>query len=102
MKLKIKDQKKFNRFILLSIVLVCIFTFFFSSFGSHPYVEGKSNITKYLFIKNGDTLWSIAENIKIENNLNKDIREIIYDIQDINNITNSSLIPGNKISIPQY
>lgn len=96
MRLKIKDQRKFNRFILLSVLLVILFTFFFSTWGSHPFVEGKSEET--ITVRYGDTLWDIAKDIDSD----KDLREIVYEIKELNNIHDSNVYPGDEIIIPTY
>lgn len=59
---------------------------------------------KDLYVASGDTLWSIATN-ELNNNSNfrnLDIREIIKEIKDINNLNSSVLYVGQKLVIPMY
>lgn len=97
MKFRIKNQKKFNRFIFLTIVLFTMLTYAFISISSSNMAESKSN-KEIVIVKYGDTLWSIAAKV----NSSRDIREIIYDIQNINGIKLASIKPGDKIYIPSY
>ncbi|WP_282925876.1 cell division suppressor protein YneA [Helcococcus kunzii] len=97
MKFRVKDQKKFNRFIILSALLVILFTLFFTTMGSHPFVEGKSE-KKTITVDYGDTLWDIAKNVDSD----RDLREIIYEIKELNNIDESDIFPGDQIKVPTY
>ena len=80
--------------ILSLIVLSLIFT---KSTLSHAQIR----YTKF-YVANGDTLWSIAEELKDTNDYykNKDIREIIEDIKDINNLDTSNLYVNQILQIP--
>lgn len=62
------------------------------SAGSTPPVAGRS-ITVYT----GDTLWSIAER-EVPNTM--DIREYIWQIEQLNNI-DASLTPGQRLILPK-
>ena len=62
--------------------------------------------TKYKidFVSKGDTLWSIAEK-EINNNdyyKGKDIRKVIYEIKELNNLSNNNLVEGTSLKIPTY
>lgn len=98
MKLKIVDFKKFIRMIIIimSIIVISLFIGLTST-----YSKGEVKY-KEQYISTGDTLWSIA---KYEANNNKyyeekDIREIVQEIKNINNIGNKNLEIGQKILIP--
>ena len=96
--MKIVNTKKFVRSLILMfgvLFLIC-FIFVNKSF-SHS-----EKSYKQIYISSGDTLWSIA---KEENNNNeyfdsKDIREIVYELKSINNLSNSNLIIGQELNIP--
>lgn len=96
MKFRIKDKKKFERFIFITMMLIILLTYLFVSLTSSYIVEGKSVAYNSIVVKQGDTLWSIAEKIDSR----RDIRDIIYDIQKLNKMNNSNLHPGEKIFIP--
>lgn len=95
---KIVDKKRF--IIFLSTVLTIILLFI-----SIHFKGNKAYSTKYnykgnyvqLKIKQGDTIWSIA----IENMpKNYDVRKMVYDIKQLNNIDDAQIQPGDLIKIP--
>lgn len=98
MKLRIKDRRKFNRFILITVFITIITIYalltIFSLSSSNAYTNHKESI----IVKYGDNLWSIAEKL----DTSRDIREVVYDIQALNNIKASDLRPGDKLYIPSY
>lgn len=98
MKLRIKDRRKFNRFIILSTLLVVLFTLFFTSVTNLDFVDAKDNHSYSIIVKNGDSLWSIAENL----GANLDTRQVIYDIQKLNDLSSARINAGDKLFIPQY
>ncbi len=88
--MKITNKYKFIRsisvviFFLIALFNICI---------------AKSNSEAEMItytVSNGETLWSIAKEYTPKN---KDVRETIYEIKKINNITNSNLYQGQKIYI---
>ena len=97
--MKIVNKK---RFIKSSLILMLILgTFIFFTTNTYSKVEIKY---KEEYIYSGDTLWSIAEN-ELKNNKyfeNKDIREVISELKKLNNLSNSNLMVGDKIKIPNY
>lgn len=96
MKYRVKDKRKFERFIILSIIFVSIFTFLMISIFTNSYVEGKSDYQNKIIVAQGDTLWTIAEGL----DLDRDIREVVYDIQVMNKIDTSTIHPGTVLNIP--
>jgi LysM repeat protein len=57
---------------------------------------------KTIYIAQGDTLWKIAE-LEQKNNSyyeHKDIRDIVYDIKNTNNLQISNLAVGQELKIP--
>lgn len=96
----VKNKKKFVKAILLIIVLtIGIVLIMTSEAFSHQEIKYKSVSVIY-----GDTLWDIAK-IEQKNNeyyKEKDIRDIIQNIKNINNLTSSSLKEGQTLEIPIY
>lgn len=91
------NVKKFIRTILLVIGITMFFTFLATkSIYSYKEIE-----TKTIYIQKGDTLWKIAEKEKETNSYysDKDIRDIIYDIKQINNMKDSNIMAGESIKI---
>lgn len=76
--------------ILLSILFISIFSLIGSG-------ENSSNFIKHE-IKSGESLWSIAAHYYDSNNV--DLRKIIYDIKQINNIDSAVISPGRELIIP--
>ncbi len=98
MKLKITNKRKFKRIILLIVFGMLLILFFTLN---NAYSNGEIKY-KQEYIYSGDTLWTIAENEAKNNKYyeNKDIRNIISEIKQINNIQNGELKIGQKIEIP--
>lgn len=100
MKLKVVNTKKFIRslvIIVASIIFLLLIGF------NNTYSKGE---TKYKeeYIYTGDTLWSIAEKEAKDNKYyeNKDVRNIVIEIKDINHIESGNLKVGQKIKIPTF
>ena len=98
-KLKIVNKNKFKRsicFILLVIIMILFITL-----SSYSNTKTKDKID---FVSKGDTLWSIAEK-EINNNdyyKGKDIRKVIYEIKELNSLSNNNLVEGTSLKIPTY
>lgn len=92
--MRIKNRKKFIRGLLIIIAIISLFvcklTF---SFSEKSY--------KTIYVSNGETLWEIAENEQKNNDYykDKDIREIVYSIKNINKIENSTLYEGQELLV---
>lgn len=100
-KIKGKRSTKLNLKTILMIILAIIAINLITSANksySKVEIQYKTEYASY-----GDTLWSIAER-ESENNKyyqDKDVREIIYDLKKINNLSNSGLVEGQEIKIPK-
>lgn len=97
--MKIVNKKKFIRTMSILVILISSLILFAKS----TYSKGEA-IYKEDYIYSGDTLWSIAKS-EIKNNTyfkNKDIREVVDELETINNLGNTVLIEGKKIKIPIY
>lgn len=93
-----KKSKIKNILILVLVVIIVNMVFSISKSYSKVDVSYKSEYASL-----GDTLWSIAERESKNNKYyeNKDIRFIVYDLKQINNLSNSNLKEGQKIKIPK-
>lgn len=98
MKLKITNKRKFKRTVLIIIFGMLLILFLALN---NAYSNGEIKY-KQEYIYSGDTLWTIAEDEAKNNKYyeNKDIRNIISEIKQINNIQNGELKVGQKIEIP--
>ena len=97
--MKIVNKIKFFRTISIFIILLGAIIIF----SKNTYSKGEISY-KEDYIYTGDTLWSIAES-ELENNKyfeNKDIRAVVNELKNVNNLSNSELYEGEKIIIPIY
>lgn len=96
-------MKKLNmkRIVKLSIVIVVlsimILLFVHSTSLSYKNIEYNE-----IYVCRGDTLWDIAKSEQEDNEYykGKDVREIIFDIKKVNNLTSSDLNINQKLLIP--
>lgn len=97
--MKIVNKTKFIRSnVILAILVVLIVILATKTYSN---VETKY---KEEYIYAGDTLWSIAQE-ELENNKyfeGKDIRYVVNELKNINNLSNANLKEGDKIKIPSY
>ena len=96
---RIKTNDKIKNVVLLVLAIIAINGFFFNN-NAYSKAEVKY---KTEYASSGDTLWSIAQR-ESENNKyyqDKDVREIIYDLKQINNFQTSELCVGQEIKIPK-
>lgn len=99
-KLKIKDRKRFERvsYLLETIIdtvliigILLIFIFLMMSI-----VKADNTVYENYIVTSGETLWSIASENKKDG---QDVREYIYELQEINNIGNCMIYSGQEIKI---
>lgn len=98
MKLKIKNKRKFIRSIIVVIILAIALLFMgISQTYSNAEIRYKEE-----YIINGDTLWTISSRELKTNKYykNKDVRYIIQEIKNINNLESSEILEGQKLLIP--
>ena len=96
--MRIKNLKKFVRSIFIIIIMTIVIILLI---GKASY-SNKQIEYKIVSVSSGDTLWNIAK-INQENNnyyKGKDIRFIINDLMEINNLKNSNINVNQEIMIP--
>lgn len=90
-----------KRFILSSTIL---FLLIFIGLSALVNIAYSSNNVKYktIYVSQGDTLWTIASKEQEKNHYyeDDDIRDIIYDIKKVNNLSRSNLEVGQELKIP--
>lgn len=88
--MRIKNKVKFIRSIaILVFLLIALFNI------SIAKTNSEAEIIDYTISK-GETLWNIAKEYTPDN---KDIRQTIYEIKQLNNMTDSTIYPGQTIKI---
>lgn len=88
--MRIKNKFKFIRSIaILIFLLIALLNI------SVAKSNEEAEIISYT-VSNGETLWSIAEECKAEN---EDPRQYIYDIKKLNNMDNSNIYEGQILQI---
>lgn len=88
--MKIVNKFKFIRSIaILIFLLIALFNI------SIAKTNSEAEIIDYN-INKGETLWDIAKEYTPDN---KDIRQTIYEIKQLNNMTDSTIYPGQTIKI---
>lgn len=86
----LKNKKKFLAFIILSLVSL------FSAFYSNAAYGYRDTAYETVNVRQGDTLWSIAN----QYNKNEDIRKYIYEVKKINNLTSNVIYAGTQLKLP--
>lgn len=99
MKVKIVNGRKFIRSISIIFLLILGISLLISN---KSFSHGESNY-KTIYVSGGDTLWSIAREEKASNTYyeDKDLRYIIDDIKEINNIKTSDLKVNQTLRIKE-
>ncbi len=96
-KYRISSRFRFTVFIVLTIILLTTVIHFVLGLNT----AASSTIQEYmdLEIMSGDTLWSIAETYMPRDT---DIRQAVYQLCSINDITADELVVGMTIQVPIY
>jgi len=92
MKKKYVLRNKLN-FLIFLIILIVITTTVFLATTVNGY---KENTYFEVQVYKGDTLWEIASKYRKAG----DVRRLIYEIKEINNLKDSSIYPGMILKIP--
>lgn len=90
---------KFRFTIFLAILLLCVITIVSTVLGFNTVNSASRNVYNQVQIRSGDTLWNIASEY---NSKDMDVRKVINDICDINEISADQLKVGQKILVPVY
>lgn len=96
-KYRIKSKVRFTLF--MTMVLLLVFSFAGTIFGANNSESLMKTTYSEIRIQTGDTLWDIAQELGPDN---KDVREVVYEICQINDITADNIHPGQTILVPEY
>ncbi len=97
MKIKIVNKKKFIRSLVILVGIILLMLLGINRTYSKTEIAYRED-----YIIKGDTLWSIAEKEAMTNEYykNTDIRDVMYQIKEINHLSDGNLEIGQKILIP--
>lgn len=96
--MKIKNIKKFIKGILIILSIIFVLSLIIAkSTLSYTTKEHKT-----IYIKSGDTLWSIALDLQENDSYytGKNIKYIIEDLKQINNLNTSAVYENQELQIP--
>lgn len=99
MKKKIKVTINY-KILLRNVILVIALIIGISLAGTYAFGDKKIETRTYT-VEPNNTIWNIAKKICSENN-SLNVQNVIYDIEEINNISDSSIYVGQELQIPLY
>lgn len=94
-RLRVVSKTRFITFITILIIFLGTITGGILKFDraySTTYIKWEEVV-----VRSGDTLWNIA---KANNPKNYDVRKVIYEIMEFNNMKDARINPGDIIKIP--
>ena len=97
--MRIVNKTKFIRSNVILVILIGSIVIFATN--TYSNVETKY---KEEYVCAGDTLWSIAQE-ELENNKyfeGKDIRYVVNELKNVNNLASANLKEGDKLKIPSF
>lgn len=97
--MRIVNKAKFIRSNVILVILIGSIVIFATN--AYSNVETKY---KEEYVCAGDTLWSIAQE-ELENNKyfeGKDIRYVVNELKNVNNLASANLKEGDKLKIPSF
>ncbi len=96
-KFRVVSRARFTIF----LVIICLLVFGMFSMAAGSSTASSESKVQYhaVEIHSGDSLWTIAEDYNKEN---LDIRQVVADICDVNDIRADEIQPGQMILVPAY
>lgn len=96
-KYRIKSRIRFTLFMTIAILMIISITG--TLIGANQAESLTKPVYSEIIVQSGDTLWNLAEQFGPDG---KDLREVVYEICRINDISADSIYPGQAILIPVY
>lgn len=97
----IANPIRFYTFIAILIVMMAMLLIFLNAVilqPNHAYGASDKPSTVEIVVHRGDTVWSIAQGIADDDK--HDVRDIVSQIIDLNNLTQASIYPGQPLLVP--
>ncbi len=99
MKKKYRIKSKFRFTLFMAITAIFVYSFVGTLIGTNT----AESLTKMTYtevqVQPGDTLWDLAESFGPRD---QDLRKVVYEICEYNDISADSIYPGQIILIPEY
>lgn len=96
-KYRITSKFRFTTFLVVAIL--CIFTIIGTLSGINTVSSSSMNQYNQVKVELGDTLWDIASEY---GPADMDVRQVVHEICELNEITAGQLEAGQKIIVPVY
>ena len=96
---KYRITSKFRFTMFLVVMILCLMTVVGTLLGLNTVNSASLNQYNHVQVEAGDTIWNIACEYAPDN---MDVRKVVYDICDINEIQADQLVAGQHIIIPVY
>lgn len=99
MKKKYKIKSKFRFTLFLTIAMVMLISLTGTVIGANHAESLTKPVYSEIIVQSGDTLWNLAKEFGPDD---QDVRQVVYEICKLNDISADSIYPGQTILIPVY
>jgi LysM repeat protein len=86
----------FRLLVLVGVIIAAVS--FFSAPSAQASIEKSDVSYQYVTVNSGQTLWAIAEKYAPD----QDVREAVEAIVSLNNLTEGTVQPGQRIALPKF
>ena len=99
MKKRYRVVSKFRFTMFMVVMILCIMTVAGTLLGFNTVSSASMDQYNLVNVESGDTLWNIACEYGPDD---MDVRQVVHDICDVNEISADELVAGSKIIVPVY
>ncbi len=99
MKKKYRIRSKFRFTLFLTVAILVMISVTGTIFGANDAESLTKPVYTEITVQSGDTLWDLARDFGPDH---KDVREVVFEICKLNDISADSIYPGQTILIPAY
>lgn len=98
--IKLRNQQIKERRLLVALFLGIAFLLIIDFMDNKNAFKNVKQETKIVIVDEGDTLWSIASKANSESYKKQDIRDIVYQIKEKNDLAMQYIYPGQILEVP--